>query len=110
MPSTWATGPAAGAIGLERHLAGAALARGSPSHGATLCGLTVSNHPLRLGRRHCLRPQAPAMPAGGRACWRLALKGLWSWPTAPLQRALALAGYPLQPAWPWVAGPTWGLC
>ncbi|RWV96602.1 hypothetical protein GW17_00040668 [Ensete ventricosum] len=45
--------------------------------------------PLRPGHGCCLRSeapplQAPAMPAGDRACWRL-----------PLQGALAVAGRPL---------------
>ncbi|RWW21053.1 hypothetical protein GW17_00014804 [Ensete ventricosum] len=53
--------PCAGAA-----LAGAAaLAGSSPSRGAAPCGLAAGSRPL----------QAPAMPAGDRACWRLSLQG-----------------------------------
>ncbi|RWW60324.1 hypothetical protein BHE74_00032690, partial [Ensete ventricosum] len=61
---------------------------GSPGYGAAPCGLTTGSRPLWPGRGRCLRPQAPplqapTMPAGDRACWRL-----------PLQGALAVAGHP----------------
>ncbi|RWW67846.1 hypothetical protein BHE74_00024685, partial [Ensete ventricosum] len=61
-------------------LLAAALASGSPSHGATPCGITAGSHHLRPGRGRCLRSQAPplqasAMPAGGRTYWRLPLQG-----------------------------------
>ncbi|RWW39686.1 hypothetical protein BHE74_00054957 [Ensete ventricosum] len=56
---------------------------------AAPCYLAAGGCPLRPGPGRCLRPQvpplqAPAMPAGGHACWRL-----------PLQGALAVAGRPL---------------
>ncbi|RWW82003.1 hypothetical protein BHE74_00009561 [Ensete ventricosum] len=61
----------------------AALIGDSSGRGAAYCGLATGSRPLQ-----------PGMPVGDRAWWRL-----------PLQGALAAAGCPLQPAWPWVAGP-----
>ncbi|RWV84347.1 hypothetical protein BHE74_00009258 [Ensete ventricosum] len=56
-------------------LPSAALVGDSPGHGATPCGLATGSRHLRPGRGRYLRPQAPAMPAGDRACWRLPLAG-----------------------------------
>ncbi|RWW41160.1 hypothetical protein BHE74_00053366 [Ensete ventricosum] len=96
MLSAWAAALVVGAAALGRHLVGqwrrleralpllaAALAGESPGRGAAPCGLAVCSRPQRLARGGCLRPQAPAKPASGCACW-------WS----PLKGALAMAGHP----------------
>ncbi|RRT45714.1 hypothetical protein B296_00042412 [Ensete ventricosum] len=88
MPSAWVAAPSVGAAALGRHLVGgrccpywralllaAALVGGSPSYGATPCGLAAGSRYLRPGYDRCLGPQVPAMPAGGRACWQLPLTG-----------------------------------
>ncbi|RWV77146.1 hypothetical protein GW17_00062071 [Ensete ventricosum] len=78
----------------------AALAGGSTSCGAARCGLVVGNHPLRPGRGRCLcshasHLQAPAMPAGGRACWRLPLQGAFAVADRPLTGGLGRNRLPL---------------
>ncbi|RZS24419.1 hypothetical protein BHM03_00057483 [Ensete ventricosum] len=78
----------------------AALAGDSPGHGAAPYGLASG---AAYARRHQPCPWA-GTHAGGCPC-----KGLWPWPVAPLQGALAAAGCPLQPTWPWVADPAWEL-
>ncbi|RZS07917.1 hypothetical protein BHM03_00038824, partial [Ensete ventricosum] len=57
-------------------------------------------------RRPCRRQPCPWAAAQDGDC---RCKGLWLWPAAPLQGAFAVASCLLQPASPWVAGPTWGL-
>ncbi|RRT36051.1 hypothetical protein B296_00046316 [Ensete ventricosum] len=96
-----------GAATLERHLVGGR--RASPGREATPCGLAASNCHLRPSHGRCLCPHAPplqasAMPAGGRACWRLPLQGGFGHGRPPPYR-----GPGSQPAWSWVANPAWGL-
>ncbi|RWV80388.1 hypothetical protein GW17_00058352, partial [Ensete ventricosum] len=67
----------------------ATLASDSPGRGAAPYGLAVGSRHLRPGRGRCLRPQAPplqapTMPVGCRACWRLALQGALAVACRPL--------------------------
>ncbi|RWV99998.1 hypothetical protein GW17_00037059 [Ensete ventricosum] len=72
---------------------------------ASPCGLAVDAAYARR-RRPCRRQPCPRAAAIASGC---PCKGLWLWPVASLQGALAAAGCPLQPASSWVVGPTWGL-
>ncbi|RZS24560.1 hypothetical protein BHM03_00057641 [Ensete ventricosum] len=132
MSSTWVAAPSVGFAALGRHhvggrrrlaralpllaslLTAVALVGGSPGHGAAPCGHAAGSRHLWPSRGHCLRPQvsplqAPAMPAGDHACWRLPLadwlllQGGFGHGRPPPYRG----PWP-QPAWPWVAGPAWG--
>ncbi|RWV99434.1 hypothetical protein GW17_00037664 [Ensete ventricosum] len=73
-----------------------ALASDSPGRGAAPCDLATGSRPLWPGRGRCLRQQAspqqaPAMPRATVHAGDCPCKGLWPWPAAPLQEALATA-------------------
>ncbi|RZR71142.1 hypothetical protein BHM03_00003838 [Ensete ventricosum] len=110
----------------------AALIGGSHGRGVAPCGLAAGSRPCGLAAGDCpLRPsrgrlpltawlqalptpqapplQAPAMPAGDHACWRLPLQGALAMVGRPLTGGLGRSWMPLQPTWSWVADPAWGL-
>ncbi|RZS03142.1 hypothetical protein BHM03_00033284 [Ensete ventricosum] len=81
---------------LQAATLGAGLPFAALQWAAATCSLAAGTAYARK-RLPCPRATAPAVGCP--------YKGVWSWPVAPLQGALAATGCPLQLAKPWVAAP-----
>ncbi|RWW10484.1 hypothetical protein GW17_00025973 [Ensete ventricosum] len=105
-PRRRAVPPCAGAAPAGAVAMATGLPHAASQRAAAPCSLTAGAAAYARKRRPCRRQPCPRADVHAND---YPYKRLWSWPTAPLHRALTTVGYPLQPAWPWVAGPAWGL-
>ncbi|RRT32678.1 hypothetical protein B296_00044794, partial [Ensete ventricosum] len=91
--------PAGGRSWQRPPLQAATLATGLPlaalQRASATSGIAAGDCPLRPNRERCLRAQAPAMPAGGRAYWRLPLQGALAVADRPFAGGLGRSRLPL---------------